>query len=101
LTAPDCVVLEAGGVLGHAVGELVTDDVDRSREPADSEDPPAAVAVHHLRSIPERVVEGDAVMNGRDEFKPLVVDAVPTVDTFVELVGCLSTVICLVDGVVG
>src|ERR1700738_3515625 len=48
-----------------AVRELVRDDVERPGVPRD--DDPVAVAVHHLRAVPERIVELLSVMHGSDE----------------------------------
>jgi hypothetical protein len=94
------VVLQPRRVLGDAVCELVSDHVDRLRQRADDEQLMAAVAVDHLASIPEGVVEVDAEVHARDERKAAPVDTVPIVRLLVERVGRSGAAVRLVHGVV-
>src|SRR5262249_6812569 len=60
-----------------------------------------AVAVDHLRPVPERVVEAAAVVNAGDQLHARVVDAVAFEDVAVEVVRRLGRVVDLVDRGVG
>ena len=98
LSAPDCLLYSSPArVLGDAVGELVADHVERVRERALVEELAAAVAVDHLRAVPERVVVARAVVDRGDELEAVAVDAVAVIDVAVEVVRRAGAVVGLVD----
>src|SRR5678815_2455257 len=79
------LIFESGGKLCYAVRQFVADYVDAFRKAI--EDLAIAVAVNHLLTIPEGVIEIAAKMNGGIEPHPTVVDRVPIVDHLVEVIG--------------
>ena len=88
-------VLERGSELRDAVRQLVADDVDPSGEV--HEDNAVAIAVNHLRSVPERVVELHAIVNGGVETHAAAIDGVAAEDLIVEIIRVAGVVVRLVD----
>ena len=92
------VVVEPGGVLGHAVGELVADDVEGLGEVVDEG---VAVAEDHLLGVPEGVAVLLAEVDAADEGQPAVVDGVALEDRGVEVEGAPQVVVAVADGFFG
>ena len=89
------LVVQAGGVLGDAVGELVADDVDAAGER--QEDDAVTVAEDHLGAVPEGVVVAGAVVHARDQRQALAVERVAAVGLLPQLPGGAEPVVGLGD----
>ena len=89
------LVAEPRGALDHAVGELVPDDAERMREPA--EHLAVAVAEDHAFAVPERVVVPVAVVHGGLEGHACIVDRVAGEDAGEHLERVAEAVVRLVD----
>ena len=72
-------VVEVGGVLGHAVGQFVADDIQRQREAVEQLSIP--VAVHHLPAVPEGIVVGPLIVHGRIQPHTVPVERVALIDS--------------------
>lgn len=88
-------IAEGGGVLRHAVRQLVADHIHRSGEAV--EDAAVAVAVHHLTAVPHGVVEAGAIVNGGVETEAVAVDGAETEDALEEVVRRAAAVEGFVD----
>lgn len=88
------VVGQPGGVLRHAVRQLVGDDRHGSREPPQHD--AVTVDQDHLRALPERVVVALPVVHGGNHGARTRVEGVASVDTAEQLVGDADPVVGLV-----
>ena len=89
------LVVQAGGVLGDPVGELVADDVEAAGER--QEDHAVAVAEDHLGAVPEGVVVAGAEVHRGDQRQALAVERVATVRLLPQLPGGAEPVVGLGD----
>ena len=92
------LVVQAGGVLGDPVRELVPDDVDAAGE--GQEDDAVTVAEDHLGAVPEGVVVVGAEVHAGHEGQALAVEGVAAVDLLPELPGGTEPVVGLGDALV-
>ena len=89
------VVFECRGRTRYAMRQLVAHNVDGNRETV--EDRPVAVAEHHLRAVPERVVVLVPEMDRPDQVHAVVVDRIASVDVAIEIEGGAQAVVGFVD----
>jgi hypothetical protein len=89
------VIAESRRELRDAVRQLMGNDIDGGREAG--EDASIGVAVNHLPAVPERVLEGRAVVHGRVETQPLAVDGRTPKDLREKIVRRTAAAVSLVD----
>ena len=95
------LVDEVGGVLRHAVRQLMTNDVDRDGETSEQLQRFIAIAVDHLLAVPERVVVVVLVVNGGIQAQSTPIHRVTRVDIVIEVVSRARAIIGFVHRDVG
>ena len=88
-------VKEPGFTFDHAVGQFVADQIQGASEAL--EDFAIAVAEHHLRTVPERILVLLPVMHGANQGKTLIVDRVAAMHFPEEIIARPQGVIGFVD----